>query len=170
MGHWIERWSDCRRVRMDENGWGLWYSCLHTQLYVYVSIYSSLCTCLILYGFVCLCAQVEDSTKYGAELTRTWGNHSNHLARGSQNYLDHPHTPPFSFKLNTTKTRHDCAGISTGPLRRAAADVINGVWWIMSILCDWTEPAESLKVREEHIADCFPKTAHWSLSDGGHLV
>lgn len=68
------------------------------------------------------------------------------------------------------KTQRDCVGIWTGPLRRAAADVINGVWWIMSILCDWTEPAESLKVREEHNADCCPKTAHWSSSDRGHLV
>lgn len=136
--------------------------CEHIFIFLHLSYFVWIC--------VFWCSSRRENTKCGAELTRTWGNHSNHLARGSQNYLNHPHTPPFSFKLNTTKTRHDCAGISTGPLRRAAADVINGVWWIMSILCDWTEPAESLKVREEHIADCFPKTAHWSLSDGGHLV
>lgn len=65
-----------------------------------------------------------------------------------------------TLRLQTWAKHNMTAGISTGPLRRPAADVINGVWWIMSILCDWTEPAESLKVREEHNADCCPKTAH----------
>lgn len=36
---------------------------------------------------------------------------------GLQNYLNDAHFQPFPFKLNTAKTQHDCAGISTGPLR-----------------------------------------------------
>lgn len=76
-------------------------------------------------------------------------------------YSPNPNTcTSHQFPSNSTKIQHDCADISTGPLRREAAEVINGAWWIMSILCDWTEPAESLKVREEHFADCCPKTAH----------
>lgn len=122
-------------------------ACLYVGPFLCV-YFACMCVCLS------LCVPVWEGIENTAHLTRTRSNHSNHLPRALIT------TRITLLELNTTKTQHDCAGISTGPFRRAGADVINGVRWIMSILRDWTEPAESLKVREEHIADCFPKTGH----------
>lgn len=149
------------------SGWCVWSDCLCSHLLV--SPHASGCVLVsFLLAQMCVFMCLSRNTKYKPILT--WSNHPNHLDRADKITCIGPRSPFFSFHLNTTKTQHDRAGISTGPLRRAAAHVINGVRWIMSILCDWTESAESLKVREEHVADCFPKTAHWSLSDRGHLV